>query len=492
MENNRGTNIQALSLITSCGCNLNCSYCRIAQSKHEGAAEMQKCTIQALQDGSFLANVNTVLNRLNQSTQQISSLAFWGQEPTLTLNYITEDLDRWFEYFPRWQYSMFSTNTIAHMDKILDFIKTVDEKCKVEEFFMNIQFSYDGDYATDNLRKGSSSTIHDNIKWLIEQLNTVPLKKVRLTIMHHGVMSLDLIDKLQTPQEVADYSNHMFDWGHEFNTLNLNKHVHLSDEVDIALENPVEASAMQGLKLASLCSISDRLNPFKKHSFIAKAGSVDPVNALYKGYFTPFNCLVDALHNFGFENLDQCLDAIIENPVLRNDIYNQFNHILYCGNGNAELKFLWNGTLINCQNHMFETDVNLIHDTNELANAVKKGLATHNYFVNGLTASEQDLDKYFSLFYACKNTSFEFTVQNVVTLMNFLVITNQIDPSYRDRRKLVKHSIILAIIGCCSYNNQVMTGSIFMRHTGYLRLMCNGFLDLAIEEYNEMQGGRIL
>ena len=112
---------------------------------------------------------------------------------------------------------------------------------------------------------------------------------------------------------------------------------------------------MQGLKLASLCSISNRLNPLKKHSFIAKAGSVDPVNALYKGYFTPFDCVTDTLHRFGFNNLDECLDEIIKNPALRNDIYNSFNHILYCGNGNAELKIMWDGTLVNCQNHMFET-----------------------------------------------------------------------------------------------------------------------------------------
>ena len=492
MENSRGTNIQALSLITSCGCNLNCSYCRIAQSKHEGSAEMQKCTIKALQDGSFLANVNTILHRLNQSTQQITNIAFWGQEPTLTLNYITDDLSRWFEYFPNWKYSFFSTNTIAHMDRILDFIKAMDEKCKVDEFFMSIQFSYDGDYSTNNLRKGSSSAIHDNIQWLIQELNKTHLKKVKLTIMHHGVMSLDLIDRLQTPQEIADYSNHMFDWGREFNSLNNNKNVYTSDEVDIALENPVEASSMQGLKLASLCSISNRLNPLKKHSFIAKAGSVDPVNALYKGYFTPFDCVTDTLHRYDFNNLDECLDEIIKNPALRNDIYNSFNHILYCGNGNAELKIMWDGTLVNCQNHMFETKADLIHDTNELSGAVKKGLATHNYFVNGLTASEQDLDKYFSLFFNCKNTSFDFTFQNVVTLMNFLVITNQIDPSYRDRRKLVKHSLLLTIVGCCSYNNQVMTGSIFMRHTGYLRLLCNGFLDLAIEEYNGMRKEQIL
>lgn len=75
---NNNVRIEGLSIITSCGCNLNCSYCRIAQSANKKTAQLQKNTIQALEDGTFLANINKVLNRLNQSTTQISNLAFWG------------------------------------------------------------------------------------------------------------------------------------------------------------------------------------------------------------------------------------------------------------------------------------------------------------------------------------------------------------------------------------------------------------------------------
>jgi biotin synthase-like enzyme len=42
---NTNVNITALSVMTSCGCNLNCSYCRIAQSVHEKSVEIQKNTI---------------------------------------------------------------------------------------------------------------------------------------------------------------------------------------------------------------------------------------------------------------------------------------------------------------------------------------------------------------------------------------------------------------------------------------------------------------
>lgn len=489
--NNRDTYIQALSIISSCGCNLDCSYCRIAQSRHAKSAEMQKATIQALQDGTFLANVNKVLNRLDQSTAQIQNMAFWGQEPTLTLHYITEHLDEWFEYFPNWDEVMFSTNTVGFMDRIYDFIVGVDSKCKVPVFNMNIQLSYDGDYGTDNLRKGSSSSIHDNVRYLIEKLNNTNLNKVQLRLYHHGVLSLDLLNRLQTPEAIVEYSNHMVQWGNEFNKLNRNKNVHMDSEVDIALENPVEASTLTGLKLNNFCTIAERLNPKLKTSFTEDLGSVDPVYCLYRSLWTPFHMLGSALQDFDFRDLDQAIEIIMKDPIIRNSFYKRLNQIPYCGNGVGELKIMWDGTLINCQNHMFETNAELIHDKNELAEAVKKGLATHKFFVNGITDSDEDLDKYFALFDIAKNTSFEFTLQNTIMLMKFLSITGQIDESYKDHYKLVKHAFLVAVIGCCEYNNYVMTGSFFMRHTGYIRFVCNGYLDKAIKEFNTREGGYI-
>jgi hypothetical protein len=151
---------------------------------------------------------------------------------------------------------MFSTNTIAHVDRIYDFIVALDKHCKEPQFNFNLQFSYDGDYGTNNLRKGSSSVIHDNIVWLIEKLNNTHLNKVRIRINHHGVLSLDLLQRLQTPDDIINYSNHMTDWGREFNLLNHNKNVYTTDEVDIALENPVQASALQGLQLNNFCTIA--------------------------------------------------------------------------------------------------------------------------------------------------------------------------------------------------------------------------------------------
>lgn len=488
MSKNRDTYIQALSIITSCGCNLNCSYCRIAQSKNANSADLQKKTIAALQDGTFLANIDKVLNRIDQSTSQISNMAFWGQEPTLTLQYITEHIEEWFTYFPNWEEVMFSTNTISHMDRIYDFAMALDKHCKVPTFNLNLQCSYDGDYSTNNLRKGSASTIHDNIKWLIEKFNDVRFEKVKVRLVHHGVLSLDLLSKLQTPEAILEYSNHMVDWGREFNLLNHNRRVETFSEVDIALENPVEACTMDGLRLKNFCAISNRLNPSKRHSFNYKLGDVDPAQGLYKSAWTPLHMVKDTINRFGCESLDELIDAIMQDPFMKRDVFEALNNHLYCGNGWGELKIMYDGTLVNCQNHIFETQEEFINDPDERILNVKKALASHNYFVNGITASEAELDKYYKLFYNGKHTSFEFTFKNVLMLMKMLSIVGQIDESYYDYRKMVKHAMLIAIMGCCSYNNFIMTGSLFMRHTGYIRLLANGYLDYVIEDFNNHEG----
>ena len=66
--------------------------------------------------------------------------------------------------------------------------------------------------------------------------------------------------------------------------------------------------------------------------------------------------------------------------------------------------------------------------------------------------------------------------------MQFMSLNNQIDESYKNNhKKIVQHAMYLAGLYCCSYNNQIMTGSVFHRHTGLIRLYCNGALDVIFD-----------
>lgn len=487
--------VQGISLITSMGCNLKCEYCRISQSVNSSSAGLQQATITALQDGTYRENVKKVLYNLGQSPMAISSIAFWGQEPTLTLHHITAHLEEWFELFPNWSNCMFSTNTVAHMDRVVDFCVKLNETTK-KPFDLNIQLSYDGDYSTDNLRGVSSSIIHTNVTYLITELNKYSFDKLNIRLHHHAVLSLDLLSKLQNSQALVEHNRNLKKWAAEFSALNNNSHVSLFADVDIGLENPVEATSEQGMQLDYLCKLDSRLNPSYEYQDIFGFKEIPPSlsQQLYGGFIQTFDGIAHTMRNdFHIDNLDTAINLLIQDPVFKYDFLNHINPTLFCGNGVSELKIMYDGTLINCQNHMFERDADLIPNDGTLINSVKRSLAQHNYFINPLTETDQKIiDKYFDLFHCCKFNSLPFMFRSTVTSMLYLVHTHQIDESYFDEHKLCKHALILSINGACSYNNQVMTSSIFLRHSGYIRFMCNGFLDQAINFYNGMKGEYII
>ena len=483
--------VGALSIMTSCGCNLKCEYCKIAQASNANSPVLQKATVQALKDGTFLANVQAALHKLEQSCSQIESIDFWGQEPTLTLDVMAEHVHEWLEAFPNWRNGAFSTNTVGHMDRLVQYFKALDNAL-THEFHLSVQLSYDGDYSTDNLRGASSSVIHDNIIYMYNELNKINFRYLKLRFNNHGVLSFDLLKKLQDTQSIFDYTLHLIKWGDEFVKLNNNKNVQVQHGVDINLEAPAIASVEDGLRLMKFCELSERILPsaylkelpgFKPHDLPPL-----PHESIYLSYGNPIHAIHDNLHSrFGIDTIEEAIVTMQHDAIFKNELMQMLNPILFCGNGVAELKFMYDGTLCNCQNHIYDTDVNFLKDNGDIESAVKHSLATHKYFINPLVDSDEDLCKYFHLFYTCKYSCLEFMWKNVLTLMQYLIATRQVDVSYAgDLMKVLKHGLLLALFNCCSYNNQVTSGSIFLRHLGFMRVMCNGFLDKVLGHFDEI------
>ena len=194
-----------LSLMISCGCNLDCEYCRIAQAKNADSHRLQQATAQALSDGSFLQNVKNALIRLNISPAGITGISFWGQEPTLNLHLVTEHIANWLETFPYLSGISFSTNTVAYVDRIVDLLVAVDN-IVTRPFHFGIQLSYDGEYQTDNKRGVKPSIIHDNLTHMFTRLNSISFKHVHASFNSHDVLTLELLKELQTREAIIQYN----------------------------------------------------------------------------------------------------------------------------------------------------------------------------------------------------------------------------------------------------------------------------------------------
>ena len=87
---------------------------------------------------------------------------------------------------------------------------------------------------------------------------------------------------------------------------------------------------------------------------------------------------------------------------------NLSNSGMFCGNNVGELKIMYDGTLINCQNHIFEKDINNIPNDNSFENNVKRSLAEHHYFCNPLLDDDETINKNLDLFFTAKHDSFLF------------------------------------------------------------------------------------
>lgn len=486
--------LQGLSLITSCGCNLNCEYCWIAKSKNKNSANLQQKTIEALQNGEFITNCRNVFKKINQSPVGIHHIAFWGQEPTLTLHLITAHLEEWFDLFPSWEGCNFSTNTVGHLDRIIDFIKALEEKAPGEHFELSLQMSYDGEFSTDTLRGAETSKIYANLEEFFTTLNSISLNKVKVGINFHGVLSLELLKKLTTFDDIYNYSNALGEWGLHFVTLNNNKNVRIAQAgVDITFETPIRVGVQEGIDLARFCEMSERINKhtlYKSHQKQGVEFPMAPYESLYLAYFNVLDMMHECARDFNCTSVIDLIAKMQADINLRHLVFNKLNPMMYCGNGVGEIKIMYDGTLVNCQNHIFETDAEFLNpEADEFEDNVKRQLATHHYFINPLKDEDKIIEQYFNLFHAVKHCSIEFSYRSIITLMLLLARIGQIDESYLNYDKVKEHALIATIYNSCSYNNQMMTGSIFLKHTGYLRLVCNGFFDKMLNYYISHRGG---
>lgn len=484
--------VKGLSLMISCGCNLDCKYCKIAQARHNNphANELQLKTINSLKDGSFIETTKKALSALNQSAKNIDTIAFWGQEPTLTLDLITNDLPHWFEVFPNWKGSFFSTNTVDYIDKIYDYICAMD-KYTPRPFEIKVQFSYDGEYGTTNARGTSGSVIYNNIITLLEKLNNITLKNVQCEFNFHGVISQDLVMRMQQdPQEIINYYQNILDCDSFFMQHNRNNKVWCSNSVDLALETPLQASSYFGTTLASVLRTSGRLHP-NNFTVTSDKGEYDSlVDRLSEGAYVVFDMIIKSLREeLNTDNLNDAIELMIQDPIYKRELFEKINPICYCGTGIGELKMMYDGTLINCQNHIYDLDLNSLPKEHNIEALEKRELVKHHYFANPLTSTPQELQRYFYLFNTANFQSLDFMFHEVVMIMKILLLTHQIDDSYRNEFKLIKHSLLIAMFNTCSYNQQMMTGSIFLHPISDVRLYANGYLDCEIESYNKEKKG---
>ena len=486
-------NMCCITVISSCGCNLKCEYCLLNKSVNEKSPEMQINTMKALEDGSFLENIKNSMIKLEIPFSQITRLELWGQEPTLTLHLWTKHIEDWIDTFPNWRYLMFSTNGMEYPERIVELIKRIDAYTN-NTVKLDLQISYDGEESTNELRGANDQKIFDNISYIINELNFIKLNHVDVNMYLHGVLSVALLRKLDSPDKILDYYNIMGKYGDDLFKQIINPAIKFRRAPDINLETPVQASTEEGLLLGNFVRNSLSLPESAFYNYHA--------SLIRKALFIQPTGILDIVTPFGVKSYNEFIERVLSNECDFVKMIDDLQGFPYCGTNSGSLHFKYDGTITTCQSMIFDNEYDYVKGQNDFELTVKKSLIEKKFFLNPLTASMEECQKFLYRFSALKFSTYPFLLEQIMNMMFWMSKAHQIDSRYaHDPILLFKHALIITTYNCCVYNNRIKTGSMFVRWDGYVRFMCNGFVDeveaeidnlLKIQEEGDKDAYRLL
>lgn len=501
MIQERYNNYKVLTLLTSEECNLNCKYCHIAQGKNnkkENENENEKIKKSFL-DGTYLKNILLTCEKLNVNKKTFEKIEIWGQEPTLTLNEFSVIIPELFVYFSNIQELFFSTNGIANIDKIISFIEVlnnnVDKLTIKNKFNFKLQFSYDGEYSTKEIRGANPQIIKNNIIYLIEKLNNINLDNMTIELNIHGVLSLELLEYFNKDKnKIIKYWDELIKFNNIISKINNNKNLTIKPYY-LGLEAPVNASQNQGELLYNFALNSKILNKTYQSPVI------DSVFYQHDFLFHVFKDVCNEFYNdinyLNYKNLDK-LNELIHRVLLDTLTYYNFDNKnqrimlesfshFYCAAYTNALKIRYNGQIVHCQDtlHQLTTEIKNT-DTVEQLNGLH--MYNHNFYPNVIEDNIEPLYKGRYLTEIGNNSAFAQMFSITLNLMLLLRDSNQIDKSYQnDDEKLLRHAFYFTFACTCMNNEILCCGTSAGRKTGHIRLFCNGFMDLLEKNYLESE-----
>ncbi len=190
-------------LYTTAVCNLNCVYCYIDKSE-----VLQK--IDDILDESFKGDYYfNFAKKMFPDPQQLTSMEFWGGEPTIRLDRAFYTMEKMIAYYPRLSDFTFSTNfTGEHWFPQFFGFCDVLKKFPYRNFVLNLQLSIDGpEYLNDPQRgQGVTKEFIKHFKQLVQykKENKYP-DNLRINFFFKPTLSGYSIPLLQTREAIIEY-----------------------------------------------------------------------------------------------------------------------------------------------------------------------------------------------------------------------------------------------------------------------------------------------
>lgn len=462
-------NIKQINFITSEACNLNCSYCEIAKrANHQDIQKNQQKLINSFYNGEYLRLYKNFCKDYSIDTDKIQEIEFWGQEPTLTLEAVEFEISNILNWLTNASSIFFSTNGVNNIQKIINFINTLNNYSfnNNRNLCLKLQISFDGFNETFIQRGIDPQIIINNIKFLLNNLNNIQFYNnfyVRINL--HGVIDFQTIkDQIQN-NTFNNYWQSITDLMLELNNLNHNEKVYL-EPYSVFTPTMYNGTKEEGELFSTYADLC--FNNFHQNQ-----------NNNLVDYLSPFFLISRYIKDVRQHSITQ---QIIDNynfDYNSDSLFNNTININYACNINTTvLKMRYDGTLVYCHNAIFDlTQENLLNRNGIDKEIAQLQLLNKNCYPNYLKDSPKQIANFINMFETYKYYQFSLLYSNTLNLMYLLLQNNQIDASYQDHEKMLRHNLYLYGIQQCFYSRKFDTGSFYNTNLGVIRIWCNGVLD---------------
>ncbi len=429
--------MNALSIITSLGCSLKCDYCYLAKDEEKlQNLQLQQANIQALKNGTFLKNIKKVLINSEIFPESITSIAFWGMEPTLTLKYITQNIEEWFKLFPNWNMCFFSTNGQQNYQDIINFAKVTGQH-SATPFRIDMQVSYDGEKFTNLHRHTKKDNyLHELQKYINDQIKEEDNYNFYLDIFPHGVLTHDVIKYLLnlSLDELVEY----FELEKQNSFQNqFNKYFRFRSNIGYAIENPCWHSSEDGKEIAKL------------------------INRMLDSNY-------DILKLQGLEFIGTCGMGFIKYPP---NLTLPINELMtYCGNFTERFHIRYDGVVVQCAAFPFKDKINNLP------------LIKYNFFYDiNKNIPKNIYDNYWQTLNYESNI---FQYNNIKNNIKILAKYGEIDPIYLtlDEQILNQHIRYIMFHNSCLHGFYSLTNTATLNPISHIKFYCNG-LAFLLDQY---------
>ena len=447
----------AAEIFSSALCPLDCSYCYIP--KTEAMKNLQNKIIEKIKDGSFIKGLEEFYGK------NLEHLSFWGAEPTLTLDAISNLLPELCKKFPKLKSISFSTSLMTNPDIIVRFIENLEKANR--PFNFKCQISLDGpDFIADtNRTKGVAKKVPENLYYITKKLNSIKLKNVKVDFHLKPTITLENIKVLNNGR-IKDYFNYFEEIYQNYKKINKNKNASFGCTSAPTLTVPGKYTSTDGKELALFFKklrYLGRENKKNKYWEHVRGGTLNNYSIRLLRIISQQNDLAVRPFQFTCSGGDSNFSLGTNNDI-------RICHRAFFLNNKEYLdSILAQGDIDNWDVSLFQKgNITLLNEKYSINTKTKKDWARVLYVLRGY----HDFTRF-------KNSY-------VVAVLKELARSKQADKIYLKNDDIaILFALFINSAMACHTENLLNTGSLHLTPVSVIRFFANGAFSEILKDYNE-------